>query len=193
MANKWTTVRLTSPQSLGVSVAEAKQHLRIATSDTEQDDLIQTLLESAIEKVQRDTGKQLVTVSFRQEGCDFGAAGDLFYGPAVSVSSVKYIDTTGAEQTLDPSVYVFDAGRQQVKLAFGQEWPEVAVYDSAVKVEYTAGYGNDSSCVPRMLKAAVLLLTAQNFFEPDGGAYVNESNVNAYERIILSLSRSSYP
>lgn len=193
MANKWTTVRLTSPQSLGVSVAEAKQHLRIAASDIEQDSLIQTLVESAIEKVQRDTGRQLINVAFRQEGYGFEDAGKLNYGPAISVSSVKYIDTDGVEHTLDTSVYVFDAGRQQVKLAFGQEWPEVADYDSAVKVEYTAGYGTDSSCVPRMLKAAVLLLTAQNFFEPDGGAYTSESNLNAYERIVASLMRSSYP
>ena len=193
MANKWTTVRLTSPQNLGVSVAEAKQHLRIAASDVEQDTLIQTLLESAIEKVQRDTGKQLITVAFRQEGQTFEDAGELHYGPAVSVTSVKYIDTDGVENTLDPSVYVFDAGRQKVKLAFGQEWPEVADYDSAVKIEYTAGYGNDSDCVPRLLKSAVLLMTAQNFFEPDGGSYTSDSNLNAYERIIVSLMRSSYP
>lgn len=193
MASKWTTVRLTSPQSLGVSVAEAKDHLRIAASDVEQDSLIQTLLESAIEKVQRDTGRQLISVSFRQEGLDFSEAGNLYYGPAVSVTSVKYLDTDGTEQTLDPSVYAFDAGRQKIKLAFGQEWPEVADYDSAVKVEYVAGYGVDSSCVPRMLKAAVLLLTAQNFFEPDGGSYDNPANLNAYERIIDSLMRSSYP
>jgi uncharacterized phiE125 gp8 family phage protein len=193
MPQKWTTVRLTAPQSLGVSVSEAKEHLRIAASDTEQDTLIQTLLEASIEKVQRDTGKQLITVAFRQDGCDFDMAGELKYGPAVSVTSVKYIDTDGVEHTLDPSVYVFDSGRQKIKLAFGQEWPEVADYDSAVSVNYVAGYGQDAGCVPRMLKAAVLLLTAQHFFEPDGGSYVSPANLNAYERIVDSLMRSSYP
>ena len=105
----------------------------------------------------------------------------------------QIIDTDGVEQTLDSSVWSFDAGRQKVKLAFGQEWPEVADYDSAVMVEYTAGYGSDWDCLPRMLKSAVLLLTAKLFFEPDGGEYHNPSLLNAYERIIDSLMRSSYP
>ena len=193
MPQKWTTIRLTAPQSLGVSVSEAKDHLRIAASDTEQDTLIQTLIESSIEKVQRDTGKQLITATFRQEGETFDDAGDFKYGPVTSVTSVKYLDTDGVEQTLDPSVYSFDSGRQIIKLSHGQEWPEVAVYDSAVKVEYVAGYGADETCVPRMLKSAVLLMTAQLFFEPDGGDYHNPATLNAYERIIDSLMRSSYP
>ena len=193
MAKKWTVVRLTSPPSLAVNVSEAKKHLRISETDVEQDDLIQSLVEAGIEKVQRDTGKQLVTCAFRQEGCSFGAAAVLGYGPVTRVTSVKYMDTAGNEQTLDPSVYEFDSGRQLVRTQYGEVFPEVADYPSAVKIEYVAGYGNDSGCIPRLFKNAVLLLAAQWFFDPAADVYASDANSNAYERIIKTVMRASYP
>ena len=193
MPKKWTTVRTTSPSSLAVSVAEAKKHLRIADADIEQDDYILQLVESAIEKVQRDTGKQLITCTFRQDGCDFDTTGTIQYGPMRSVLEVTYIDSDGVTQTLDPSVYSVDLGRQIVKLQYCQDWPDTAIYDSAVSVTYSAGYGDDSGCVPRLIKSAVLVLVGQWFFDPAADLYASQTNLNAYERIINSLMRASYP
>jgi uncharacterized phiE125 gp8 family phage protein len=70
--------------------------------------------------------------------------------PIQSVDWVKYVDTNGVLQTLDPSAYVLVAAREPGELwpAFGTSWPVTRDQAGAVTVQFKAGYGADATNVP---------------------------------------------
>lgn len=87
--------------------------------------------------------------------------GKLATTPALEV---KYIDTTGAQQTLvEDTDYVVDAVSVPGRLfrAFGKSWPQTRVQWDAVRVSYVVGWKKDE--VPQAIKQAVLLLVSQMY------------------------------
>lgn len=73
--------------------------------------------------------------------------------PLQSVTSIKYIDTTGTEQTLDPTLYIVDTSVEPSKIvpAVGQCWPEVQCQPGAVKIRFVAGYAPTYTGSPPMV------------------------------------------
>ncbi len=193
MPKKWTTVRTSAPANPALSLDEVKANLRIAAASTAQDGLLEQLRDAAVEKAQRDVRRQFVTCGFRQDCRSFEDAKELWFGPVNSITKVEYLDKDGVSQTLSSSVYTFDQGRGQLKLAFGQEWPETAQDDLAVSVSYVAGYGNDEGCIPRSLKQACHLLIADWYYNPTSGSSVNSQYMNAYDCLINSMVTGVYP
>lgn len=88
--------------------------------------------------------------------------------PLQSVTSIKYLDTTGTEQTLDPTLYVVDTSVEPSKIvpAVGQCWPDVQCQPGAVKVRFVAGYAptgsppNYRANIPPAIKHWMLLMLA---------------------------------
>lgn len=69
------------------------------------------------------------------------------YSPAISISSITYVDLNGATQTVDNSTYLLDTFTEpnRVVLAYGASWPPVRCQPNAVQVTYTAGYATPLS------------------------------------------------
>lgn len=77
--------------------------------------------------------------------------------PATSIVSVKYLDTTGAQQTLDPSRYTLDdynSQRHWLLPTYDTDWPDTIDSPNAVKVLYQAG----AAALPSSVQAAILLM-----------------------------------
>lgn len=89
--------------------------------------------------------------------------GRLYRQDPASVAWVKYIDASGVEQTLDPSVYSVDAASApgSVRLAHGKSWPDVRQQWDAVRVQFTVGW--DDYDVPEPIRQAVLILAAHMY------------------------------
>lgn len=90
-----------------------------------------------------------------------------------AIQYVKYADTDGALQTLDPATYSLIPGdlRSSLVLANQASWPSTAFVAGAVQIQFNSGFGSDGSLVPDTLKTAMCLiiahlrsLTAQNLF-----------------------------
>lgn len=88
--------------------------------------------------------------------------------PLAAVQNVKYVDGSGVEQTLDPSVYVVRPAEVpgEIVPAFGQVWPSPRFQPDAVSVDFTAGYG-DAVAVPDAVKRAILMIV-DNLYENRG-------------------------
>src|SRR5690606_20838877 len=155
----WALVRVAPPAEEPVMLEEAKLHLRVDTTD--EDTLISSLIVSAREHVEAFQLRALVTQTWRLSLDEFpaGRVIRLPRPPLQSVTSITYIDPTGAQQTLDSSVYDVDADSEpgRVVLKADASWPEVADVPGAVQVEYAAGYG-DAAAVPEVVRQAMLLL-----------------------------------
>ena len=156
----WSVVTTSAPATEPITLAEAKLHLRVDSSD--DDDLITAQISAAREYVEAATGRALVqrTVALR---LDAFPAGDIVLplGRAVSVSSIGYIDTAGAAQTLAGGLYSADVNAQPARIApaYGESWPSTRAQTAAVTVTFVAGYGA-AAAVPAAAVVAIKLLVA---------------------------------
>jgi len=99
-------------------------------------------------------------------------------GPVTAVSSVKYYDEDGVEQTLSASIYETDLDSlvARVQPRDGEEWPDLAVMANAVRVRYTAGW--TASAIPVEIKQWILVRVAglyaqrENFVAGNGAPNV---------------------
>jgi uncharacterized phiE125 gp8 family phage protein len=160
---------VTPPASEPVTLAEAKAHLRVDIPD--DDAAITALITAARQRAETITNRSLITQTWRAWLDGFPSSLDrrgqpsfrLGRGPVASVSSVKYIDTAGALQTLSPSAYVLDnkaqLGQHTVRPAYGSSWPATRDELDSVQVEYVAGFGA-ANAVPEPIKTAMLQYVA---------------------------------
>jgi uncharacterized phiE125 gp8 family phage protein len=100
-----------------------------------------------------------VQQTWRQDYDDFRSCLRLPLFPVLSITSVKYVDTDGVEQTVDSANYVLltDERGAYVEFADGYSFPALNAASAAVRIAYVAGYGA-ASTVPPAIKQAMLLL-----------------------------------
>ena len=196
MNPNWTLTRTSSQSGLAVSLAEAKNHLRVSGSD--QDEPITLLIEAATEQLERDINRGILSATWQQAMYSFPASGskiDLMMGMNTNVSSITYVDTDNVTQTLDSSLYTYSSGRECVFNAnTSDDWPEVSTdtIGDKVFVNFTCGVSN-IGCVPRLMKQAILLEVGRGYFDPAQENGVNTDNGKSYEKLVIKLLRSSYP
>lgn len=152
----------TAPKLEPITLQEARDHLRVDGSD--DDGVIAAAIVAAREFVENYTSRPLVTQTrtgylSTLEGCVALSAN------LQSVSSIKYIDCDGVQQTLATSEYRVDTKGLvgSVSPAFGKAWPSVRNVSNSVEIEFVCGYGGQSA-VPCAIKQAMLLLIG-DFFE----------------------------
>lgn len=139
-----------------VSLSEAKAHCRVDGDD--DDTLLSGLIAAARGHVEAYCGTVLMsqTVAIK---CDGFADFALFpIVPLSSVTSVSYVDTAGATQTLSTGVYEVRSDGLIASLALkgGQSWPDTQA-GSRITVTAVVGY----STLPDPVQHAVKLLIGQ--------------------------------
>ena len=150
--------RTIGPTAEPLSLVEVKQHLRL-THDSE-DALLVLYLQAARDYVERVTRRQLLPATYTLKLDAFGGrAIALPRPPLQSVTSIAYLDTAGASQTLAATVYGVDTASEpgRVYLKYGQSWPSTYSQLQAVTITYIAGWTGDTT-LPHGLKMALLLL-----------------------------------
>lgn len=102
---------------------------------------------------------------------------DSFYGGIVlpkpnlqSVTTIKYIDQAGVNQTLDSSIYDVDIYSEPgiVTLAFGEQWPTIRGDHNGVEIIYVAGYGDASTDMPESTIQAIKLMCGHLYEHREG-------------------------
>lgn len=124
-----------------ITLSEAKLHLKI---DYNADDpVISTCISFAQDYLQNETGR-LVGEQTIEGYLDEWPSDKVIYlddSPIIRVSTVKYLDAAGDEQTLSSSNYVFARGtRSRLVLKPDYTWPDLADLPQAVKVTYVGGW-----------------------------------------------------
>lgn len=161
-----TTTVKTPPVIEPVSLVEAKDHLRVDITD--DDALIQGRLRAARRHLERRYACAFLTQTLVLTRDNFGCWNRepiKLRSPAVSVSSVTYVDPSGSSIVWGSSNYVLVATQEPARLypALTTVWPTTAAVPGAVKIEYVAGY-TQPELVPDDMKEAVLLLLG-HFYE----------------------------
>lgn len=157
---------VTPAASYAVTVDELKTELSI--SDTAWDAKLLLLIKEASEQLEAATGRALLVQTF----CEFydwvplaaWCPLRLHRAPLIAVSSIKYLDTNGAEQTWASSQYDVDIHREpaRIALSFTGSLPTVREVIKSFYVTYTAGYAT-AAAVPAIAKEFIYVYTQARY------------------------------
>lgn len=166
----YLTSEVTAPATEPLSIEEARLHLRVEVSL--EDPLIAAFITAARLWAEGFTGRAFVTQThdllLDRFPCSREQAIPIPLPPLQAVSSVKYYDTGGTQQTLAGSSYIVTAPAGpyadpgSVRLAYGVEWPETQERPNAVEVRFVCGYGA-ATVVPELIKAGMRLQLGEFF------------------------------
>lgn len=156
----------TSPTTEPVTLAEMREHLGISqASDNSRDNIITGRIISARQWSEHYTRTAFITQTLTGYAVDFPynclqSHRIALKAPLLSVTSVKYLDLSGIQQTLDPSNYLVDLVTACIIPAYNQSWPDTRSVLNSVQVEYISGYGAAVS-VPESIKDAIRFIVGQ--------------------------------
>ncbi len=150
-----------APAAEPLTTAEAKAHLRVDISD--DDTLIDALVIRAREWAEEFTGRAFINQTWTWKLDRFPHEFRVPRARLVSVTSIKYVDPQGAEQTLAADQYTVDTFSEpgRIEEAYGTTWPATRGVNNAVEVVFVAGYGAAGSALPESLRQAMLLLVGE--------------------------------
>lgn len=169
---------ITAPAAEPVALATAKAHLRVDHND--DDALIGALITAARQAAEDRINRALVTQTWEQVLDAFPAAEiKLAKPPAQSITSIKYIDPAGDEQTLASNQYLLDGDTLPgwVLPAYGVTWPATLDTANAVRVRFVAGYGAAEAHVPAAIRQWMLIAIGTMYAMREGVAGGNLAEV----------------
>jgi uncharacterized phiE125 gp8 family phage protein len=145
------------PTEYPLTLAEGKVYAK-ATADTSEDEWIDIFIRGATELLESKTSRTIAQATLELTLNDFKPVIKLPNPPVQSITSIKYDDVNGVEQTLDSSLYVLDnssLGHANVTPKVNTVWPDTqpgAI--NSVRVQYVAGFAN-ATLVPSGVKVWV--------------------------------------
>ena len=183
---------ITAPSEEPLTLQEAKNHLRVETDFTNDDDLILGLIQAAREWAEGETDRAFITqtwdVTFSSFPCESYI--NIPKPNLVSVTTLKYYDENGVEQTWDSANYIVNAGSLpgRVSLAPNIVWPTIqAGRDKAVTIRFVCGYG-DASAVPEAIKSAIKLKIGELYENREGVVYGVPNKLGAIDSLLSLYS-----
>ncbi len=154
---------VTAPAEEPVTIAELQDHL--AVTDGEFNSYIQHIGQAAREWVEATLWRTLYTQTWDQFFDSFATVLWLRNPPIQSVTTVKYTDVAGTQQTVSSDIYELGEvdGVGVVRLQYNQSWPSGARgHADDVVVRMVTGYGV-ATAIPESLKHAIKLLAGDMF------------------------------
>lgn len=160
----WTGVAISTEGEVGnygVSLEEVKLYLRIDVAT--EDDLLDTLMATAHNNVEKFLGRTLLTTT-QTMYLDAWPTKDRLYlpfPPVQSITSVVYTDVDGVENTMYAADYTLglDARTKlhQIQLVYGASWPTGTLSpNNPIVITYVAGYGATHVSVPGVIRTGIL-------------------------------------
>jgi uncharacterized phiE125 gp8 family phage protein len=162
-----TLITPPAEEPLTLSEVKASPSLRVSTATDDTD--ITALIVTARRMAETYTLHALVTQTWELVLDGFPSGGIVVPMPPLqSVTSIKYIDTDGVEQTLDALLYSVDIDTIPglITPAYGETWPtDVRDQVNAVRVRYVAGFGDEAD-VPQDIKTWIKITVGTLYDNP---------------------------
>lgn len=162
-------IDITPPAIEPITSADVKPSARI--DGAEFDSQLAIIIPALRMDVEGRLGRRLIRRTVELVLDRFPAAEiDLQVPDVASIVSVKYIDESGAEQTLAGSAYALDDASFTAWLmpAQGAQWPATLDAANAVRVRFVTGFGDSADAVPASIRLWMIAHAVQVLNTPDG-------------------------
>ena len=166
----WTIKAIGAPTAEPVDLPTARRQCRVGLTDETYDPDLTRLILVARDHVEKYCGMMFATRSVTLKCSAWDDLASLPLAPLNAVTSIKYVDEAGDQQTVADTVYEEGGDRfsSAVVLKAGQAWP---VSMDGSSIELVATFGGD---VPPSVQHAMLMLLAHLFVFREA---VSESSV----------------
>lgn len=151
------------PAAEPITLEEAKKHLRVFHDD--DDEYIESLIVVARQACEAYCSAYWAERAIEINADGFGDLSKLPVVPVKTIVGIGYVDSDGADATVDASVYEFQADVGRLVLKRGEQWPATA-YGPRIKVTATVG-DNVPAPVVQAMKLKVGDLYERRESEPD--------------------------
>lgn len=168
----------TAPPVEPVTLEEARSHLRLVARGSPashpDDDTIESAIQAAREHAESFMWRSIVETEFEWRFDDFPANSStalvLPRNPALSVSSISYKDSDGADQAFTDYTLSLGDARSFIVPDYNESWPEARGHTNDVTVTFKAGYAMEPGSpddyranVPAAIKRAILFLVGHMY------------------------------
>lgn len=151
-------VLITPRTGLPLTLNGVKDYLQ--ETEVDNDALINLLIASATDWIERRTGRVLMSATYEEQLTVWPACNLVRFrwNPVQSVSSVKYVDANGDDQTVLSTNYATWIKNDIMVISFNDDYtlPITGTDPVSWKIRYVAGY-NPPDTVPDPIKHAMLL------------------------------------
>lgn len=171
---------ITAPAANPVDSATVKLHLRVI--GTSEDALIDLYTNAAISALEKTIEGALITQTWDFYLDSFASERiDITLPPLQSVTSIKYLDANGAQQTLSNTRYTVDTASKPGGVVVDSDgWPVTYDTVNAVIIRFVAGFGSAAD-VPASLRSALLLHIGDLYENRQTGSERQVFNNPAYD------------
>jgi uncharacterized phiE125 gp8 family phage protein len=165
-------IKVTAAASTLFTIADAKAHLRVDQNN--EDGPIGDMLAAAIDEAARYTSRAINQQTYRQQWyrwpdqpCELL---ELQVAPVKSVTSIKYLDASGDEQTLAGSNYTWHRTDRGATIDFIASITFPTLHETekpAVFVDFVAGYevgASDAELLPPPAIKQAVMMTVGHFY-----------------------------
>jgi uncharacterized phiE125 gp8 family phage protein len=180
-----------------VTLADAKEYLKVESAETADDNLITDIIKVARNWCEAFTARALITQTWKLSldafpGVDLNhnprAQITLPKGNTLSVTAFTYVDGDGVAQDMvgvSPLPYALSTEADSggiLEPAYGEAWPGIQDVMDAIQITYTAGYGPNASDMPEQLRMAVKWKMA-DLYDNRGDADISGAKANVAESL----------
>lgn len=164
---------ITAPTYEPISAADVAEYIRV--DDLAQDELLlEGMITAARQYLEQYLSRPIATQTL-EEALTGWADPIVLDSSLQSVTSIKYLDLNGVEQTLASNQYLVDTYSEpaQITPAYNVEFPELYAVPNNVKVRYVAGYTSggspDLNPMPKALRFAMMLIIGDLYANREAG------------------------
>jgi len=173
-----------------ITLDEAKQHLRVTGND--DDIILISMIKQAREFCENFQNKKYITQTLEMVLDSFPNNNYICFescSPVQGVGNIKYYDTNGQEYIFDAGNYIVDTDSfvNRIVLGYCKLWPTIALQTvNAVRIRFTAGFGDKPENVPETVKWAMILHMRLLYddYKPDERTKIEEARNS-----LLSMNR----
>lgn len=185
-----TYAQTTPPGAEPLTLAEVKAHMRLDGAD--EDALLASLITTARDYLERQTGLCLITQSFRLYLDNWPPDGviQIAKGPVQAIETIQVFDDAGDPEDMSGIDKVLDGQARPARLWLRQP-PAPGQPLNGIEIDFTAGFGESGADVPDTLKRAMLIHVAHMFaFRGVVSAADQPAGVpTGYDRLIAPFCR----
>lgn len=168
-----TTIADNTTTTYTDNTADASLGVGIPSTNTTEDPEVRSLITAARQVIEEEIGRALMTQTWDYTISSWPESDELIRlprPPLVSVTSVKYYDSSGVEQTLATSEYLVDASSPygRISLAPNKSWPAIQTRMNAVTIRFVAGYGSVAA-IPEPIRNAMKLVLGDLYRHREAG------------------------
>jgi len=155
-----------------IDLETAKRQCRELPENDEFDDDIRRIVGAAQDHAERYCGQLFSPRTVKMECDSFADFQRIDVAPVREITTISYVDVTGAEQTLPTTLYLprLLGTEASILLRTGRAWPSIQP-DSRIAVTADVGY----EALPDSVEHAMLLWIAAAFNNPDNQPAAGES------------------